>query len=311
MTQAHRIEAALSIARKALRITKARPREPEWKALDRIARKFEPAFRAAFLRAVRAAGDSVALAPIIRALERGNVTAAVEALDFTGAEAVLRRDLTTALQGAYEAAGTASAKLVKASPSFDVLSTRGIEALRRQGADLVTAVTSDTRAGIRQALVLAREQGMGAQDAARLVRPMIGLTDRFSRAVVNRAVTLADKGIAQAAIDAEVKSYAGRLTQHRALMIARTEPRHAAVRGQREAWEQAVDEGLYARTELRRRWIMVQAEHEPNDPCIELDGEEADFDEAFVHPTTGESYDSPIDTHPHCTCQLELIFPED
>lgn len=309
MLTAATLDEAIRLGRAALVIAKARPKEPEWRRLDRVARKFEPEFRKAFLRAVRAAGDSVKLAPIIRALEAGNITAAVDALDLDAATAILRRDVTAALRGVYDEAGQASASLLSSRASFDVISTRGLRALEAQGAELVTAVTESTRDGIRAAMVLAREQGLSAQSAAQLVRPMVGLTDRFARAVVNRAAALGEQGIAQSAIDREVRSYAERLRQHRAMTIARTEPRHAAVRGQREAWEQAIDEGLFVRTELQRRWIMVQAEHEPNDPCIELDGETAPMDAPFVHPTTGEQYDSPIDTHPNCTCQLELVFP--
>lgn len=290
-----------------------KPRAAEWRKLDRLAKQFEPAFRSAFLRALRAAGDAIELAPIIRALQSGNIAAAVESIPFAeAAEPILQRGIANEMRAVYERAGQISASIVpRVDPYvFDVLSTRGLRALEARGAELVTNVTQSTKDGIRAALVLAREQGMPAQQAAQLVRPMVGLIDRHARAVVNRVARLQAQGIAEDAVQREAASYALRLRQHRALMIARTEPRFAAVAGQREAWEQAVDRGFFARTELRRRWITVDSDHVPNDPCPGLDGLEVGMDEAFVHPETGEAFDAPPDPHPHCTCQLELVFAD-
>lgn len=298
-------------------VTKARPRAAEWRKLDRLARRFEPEFRRAFLRAVRAAGEAIELAPIVRALEAGNIAAAVEAVPLAQVAPILQRDLVNELRSVYDMAGQISATIVpRVDPYvFDVLSTRGLEVLQARGAELVTAVTDSTRVGIREALTLARQEGMSAQRAAKLVRPMIGLIQsdkpggpKHATAVVNRALRLQAQGIAQDAIDREVASYALRLRQHRALMIARTEPRFAAVAGQREAWEQAIDRGIFVRSEIRRRWITVDADHVPNDPCPGLDGLEVGIDEAFVHPETGELFFQPPDPHPHCTCQLEVVF---
>lgn len=304
MTIAHDIaELRKSIDR--LIAMKARRRGSQARALDRIARKFEPAMRAAILRALRKLGDSIDLEAIAAAIESGGVEAAIRALQFDQAAAsAVRSELSATLAEAYAASGAATAAFVRSEEAFDVLSTRGLRFLESRAATLVQQIGDDARMAIRSAVVDARGMGLSANNAARLIRPLVGVMPQHSGAPMRRLGQLLANGIAEDKAFAEMRSYTERLRQHRALTIARTEPRFAASYGQREAMEQAIDDGLFERTELQRQWVLVQAEHEPNDPCVELDGVIVGMDEEFPG-----GYMAPPDPHPNCTCQLEYIFP--
>ncbi len=77
----------------------------------------------------------------------------------------------------------------------------------------------------------------------------------------------------------------------RAEMIARTETLYAANEGQRQGWDQAVDEGLLTGDE-KRVWIATSG---ACDICDELDGETTDLDGEYPDP----GGDGPPQ-HPNC-----------
>jgi hypothetical protein len=84
----------------------------------------------------------------------------------------------------------------------------------------------------------------------------------------------------------------------RAETIARTEAMTVVHRGQREAWDQAIDDGLLSGDE-KRVWIVT-----PDDLlcpiCEPLDGVEANLDGEY-ESDEGETFDGPP-AHPNCRC---------
>lgn len=79
----------------------------------------------------------------------------------------------------------------------------------------------------------------------------------------------------------------------RAELIARTESMSAANEGQRQGWDQAVEDGLL-RADSKRVWIAAE---DPCPECEDLDGEETGLDEDY--PNDGG--DGPL-LHPNCRC---------
>jgi hypothetical protein len=83
----------------------------------------------------------------------------------------------------------------------------------------------------------------------------------------------------------------------RATLIARHESMTAVSEGQREAWDQAVEEGLLTGDE-KRTWIVT-----PDDAlcpiCDGLDGQTASLDGTYT--SDGEEYDGPP-AHVACRC---------
>ena len=81
--------------------------------------------------------------------------------------------------------------------------------------------------------------------------------------------------------------------EDRAELIALTESMAAANEGNREAWDQAVEEGLLPE-DAKKVWIAAE---DACDDCAELDGEEVGLDEDYP----GDGGDGPP-LHPRCRC---------
>lgn len=289
-----------------LRTEKRKPTQREWRQLQRIVARLEPRVLRGFLRFIQAIRSDVSLEVLRGIIEGDSPTELFRDVDFENvANAAVQETIGVHLREAFEASGEVAARVLPVDAVFEIENPRAVDALRRQGAALVTNVTESTRDAVRAATVVAREAGLSSQTAAQLIRPAIGMLDRHAVAVVTRYTGLVEQGFAVADAMREAQSYAGRLTQYRAMMISRTEPRIAAIAGQREAWEQTIDEGVFSRDELRREWIAVEDNPDPDDPCPRLDEQVVGLDEPFVDPETQEEYDAPPDPHPHCVCALE------
>lgn len=125
------------------------------------------------------------------------------------------------------------------------------------------------------------------QHAAELVTLIADVTrERLQRAVERHAEgELDDADYVQALEDAVGDPV-------RAQTIARTESMKAVHQGQREAWDQAIDEGLIA-SDTKRVWITT-ADDRLCPICEPLDGEEADLDGEYVSGIEGPP------AHPNC-----------
>lgn len=88
----------------------------------------------------------------------------------------------------------------------------------------------------------------------------------------------------------------------RADMIARTELMRASNEGQRQAWSQAVDDGLLTGDE-RKTWIATEVG--ACDECDALDGETTDLDGEYP----GEGGEGPP-LHPRCRCTEGIVYGE-
>lgn len=86
--------------------------------------------------------------------------------------------------------------------------------------------------------------------------------------------------------------------EKRADLIARHEPMLAASEGQRQAWDQAVDEGLLTGDE-KAVWIVVGDEN-VCPICLRLDGKMRELDGVYTGDD-GEEYDGPP-AHVLCRC---------
>lgn len=143
---------------------------------------------------------------------------------------------------------------VKADWRFDVNDPRAIEWAKEHAAELAKGISDTTRDDIAAAIAQALEDGTDPTDA-----------------------------IAEAVGD-----------DARAEMIARTEVMSASNEGQRQGWDQAVDNGLLP-DDAKRVWIA--SEVGACDDCDELDGETADLDGDYP----GDGADGPP-LHPNCRC---------
>jgi SPP1 gp7 family putative phage head morphogenesis protein len=216
---------------------------------------------------------------------------------------------------------------------FDLLNPKALRWAEEHAAALVREVTEETRGAIRDAIARAFSEGLTADETARRIRSLIGLTTRQALAVENYARFLdgvdvdnlsdADKerlrrgglranqfgtlrasGMSEEQVESLLEGYQARLIRERAETIARTETITAANAGQHELWRQALAHGWIGPA-TSRKWIATPGSDRTCSSCMALHGVVVGLDEPFpgglMHPTR----------HPRCRCATALVFGEE
>lgn len=187
---------------------------------------------------------------------------------------------------------------------FDVTNPEAVAWIKAHAAELVTQVSAETKQAIRAIIQRSFDEGIAPRDAARLIRPLIGLTERDAMAVINARARWLEQGVKPDVIERRAERYAGKLHRRRALTIARNETMVASNRGQLELWRQAIDAGSLRRT-MHKSWII--SDDERTCPiCIPLDGIHAPVLEPFAETGT---MGPPV--HVQCRCTYGLIDDPD
>lgn len=170
---------------------------------------------------------------------------------------------------------------VAAAMSFSMVNPFVDQYINSSMLSLITAISIDTRMAISLILLDAVRRGIAPRQQARAIEPLIGLTSRQAQAVINYRNALEtgnyratlDRALRDGRYDARllralkdgsrlsrdqidqmVRRYAERQLRWRAENIARTESIRAANAGQREAWRQAMAQGLLPLS-LKQHWL--------------------------------------------------------
>lgn len=179
--------------------------------------------------------------------------------------------------------------------AFDAEAPEAVKWARQNAARLVTNITAETRAAIRETVMKSFETGAGPKATARLIRESIGLTARDAGAVVKRRAEMIARGVSQEVAQKRAEMYAAKLRRSRSLTIARTETMRAANEGQLQLWKQARKDGFLTGNE-RKQWITA----DPCPICAPLSGEKVRLDEDF-------SIGADPPAHPNCRCTIGLV----
>ena len=287
---------------------------PLWRRIHEIADRAEPRIRRAFLQAISATQDAITEATVIAAIERGDLEAAYQAIQWEDVGAQHLRDalpsvITEIMAGAGEAT-VAHGVLAGLGLRFDLDNPHAIGWANEHSATLVQQVSDETKAGIRHAISTAIRQGTPPDRAGRMLRHMVGLTEFQSGVVGNYWEQLETEDRDPDQIDRMVRRYAERIHNQRAETIARTETITSANYGQQEAWQQAINGG-YLPANAQRIWLAID-DGRTDDVCLRLDGMVAGIDEPFTDPETGDEYMNPgYDVHPSCRCSQGIASAED
>ena len=283
-------------------------------AIDRIANRLEPQLRKRFLAAVQASKDRVDLEALARAVQSGNVAQAALAARLNewpekyGELAIdLRAGFLAGGQYAYELLEGSSYNL-----RFDLINPYSVSYAQRKLPQIVQAHVEDAKQIIRGIITEAVSGKYTAQTAAVEIRNHIGLTDRYSRAVVKYREELAGEGITGEKLEGKVERYAAKLLRSRAKTIARTEIIQAQVAGQRALWNEGANAGVFNRQTARRKWVTHEDER-TCELCVAIDGQEIPFNGVYTHPDLGnvnifgDTLNGPT-LHPNCRCSEDLIL---
>jgi len=182
---------------------------------------------------------------------------------------------------------------------FDAKNPQAAKAAEKAAAALVTEVTDAVRENIRHLIAEAIEEGIPPYDAARMIVPLIGLTDAQAQAALKYRIELIDSGLPLTRVNMLVDKYADKLLRDRAEKIARTEIMDALNEGQSVAWQQAQAEGLLS-AGATKEWIVT-----PDDrlceQCEPMDGRTVPVGQSFPEG------DPPL--HPNCRCTIGIGVP--
>lgn len=108
-------------------------------------------------------------------------------------------------------------------------------------------------------------------------------------------------------------AYTNRLLQLRGETVARTETMTALQASRREAFKQAVDNGLIAYQDVRRRWRHSHKKKGAREDHVEMDGQTVGLDEPFIAPDgTRIMYpgdpDAGVKHTANCACDQEVTI---
>lgn len=192
-------------------------------------------------------------------------------------------------------------------PAFNLKHPEAEAWARRYAARLVEGLTQETQRAMADAIAEMIRRQIPPEQGARLLRQMLGLTRPYARAVVNFQSDLRERGYADSYIQSKADEYSRRLLNHRARTVARTETLRALQEGQRQGYQQAVEQGVLVKDRTRRQWVTANDER-VCPICGPMDGQLTTLDEPWQ--TAVGPLDKPTDSHPQCRCAVVLVFPD-
>lgn len=280
---------------------------------DRLARTIEPQVRAEFVAVWRTMQDRYASLPLLtRAIAERRSNLIQHDLPWQG----LINDLYTAykaiLLGVFQKGGQAQfaafPRKAASGPAFDIRHPEAEAWARKYAAALVEGLTNETRIAMANAVADFIRLQIPPAEGARMLRSMLGLTDRYAQAVVNFQNELRAQGYSDAYIQTKADLYATRLLNQRALTVARTESLRPTQEGQRQAYNQAVEQGVLQPSRTMREWVTA-ADELVCPICQPMDGQLTTLADPW--DTEVGPVQIPSDSHPNCRCQAVLVFADD
>lgn len=276
--------------------------DPFYLAVHKIADRFIPAMRDAFLQGVVAVESQINETALIQAVSIGDMEGALKAIPFEAFSDALHEAGGKTLLDVLGASGNAAAGTLADTHGvtmlFDLTNPRAQAYAATQTATMVTEVTQGTKDAIRAIIERGFTEGLTPQQMGMEIREIVGLTSRQAQAVTNFRAGLMADGVEGALLEKRVGKYAAAQLRYRGTMIARQETLTSSNAGTMETWRQAVEKGLLPSDQKR---VFITTPDDRLDPeCEVLDGEEVGLNEPFP----GGFMNPPI--HIQCRCTVAL-----
>ncbi len=283
---------------------KAAPLDPHWEYVYSISREFLDDWERTLRTATDELRASVSRDVTATAVELGQPKTLLTSMaDGEQAYAARLAEWQTPLTAVFGRAGKAELGRLGFKLRFDLQNPFALRWITQHAAELVTAVTAETKAAIRAVVLQGFVDGVPPKRFAAQIKSMIGLTERDAKAVLRYWETLnQDRNALRANEMAD--TYADKLLRLRSENIARTETIAAAANGTQQSWRQAQANGLIA-PESKRVWIAASESGRTCPLCMALDGVQVGLEEPFPG-----GYMTPP-RHPSCRCAIGLLAEVD
>lgn len=317
-----------------LRAARRRSVSTGWQAVRRVADVHESRFARIVLEAARLGQAAVEERDIVTALNLGVLSRAEAALSVAGAVmlASLAERMPRELEDTLFAAGQAVARETRREGSmraarrgpfkpigglnFDLTNPAAIRWIKQHAGELITRISEQNRRAIRRIIERSFLEGIPTDQAARLIRALIGLTPRDVDAIYDlyhaimrnpgrkiwagrMAIRVPRGGATAEWAGRRAAQYANRLLNWRARLIARTETTRASNEGQLQLWRQAVQYNMLDYDAVKM-WIATPDERTCA-ICQDLDQEEQLMNDEFSHGIMTPP------AHPACRCSMGLV----
>lgn len=247
--------------------------------------------------------QDVTEADIRMAVEGGSPDTVLDRMAWSEADAAFVVDSGALLAQQLEVAAKAEINRLRLDMRFDLDNPYVFQWIDSHAAELVTQVSNETKKAIAAVIRGAFEQGDPPRKAAMAIRPLVGLTERDSKAVMNYWRTVASDGNRTARTASDMAdTYGRRLHRRRAELIARTETINASAAGSRFSFEQAQAQGLTLPGSMQE-WIAAVESKRTCPRCLAMDGQRVPIGQPFqsdIGPIMGPTL------HPACRCAVSL-----
>jgi len=182
--------------------------------------------------------------------------------------------------------GNAAYRHLAIEGSFDVLNVSAVKAVNKFCSKLVTEVTNNTKKGINTYVKHGIKEGHSMSRIARDLRPLVGLTQKQTQAVINyrKMLTVTKPHWTPTQIDKAVMRYTNKTHRRRMQTIARTE----TARAQNIGYVQGLEEVGIEEVEFSVAADCCVSQ------CLPLDGKKYKANEAA----------GIIPVHPNCRCAM-------
>ena len=263
-------------------------------AYERIGNRFEGKLKAAFIEAVREAGDRINVSELEEAIANKFPQGIIDASHVSDIEQLLfgfgvagvafSQEMTNAYMFGATTAQSLFPERIAVNISFDITNPETVAYLNTYRPQQIRLITEESRNAIAQIISNGYQQGRTPVQMAQSIRDVIGLTPAQAKAVENfrrqlegrsnlgltpvgrrridaiaqrQAIRQLRTGfMTQRQIDAAVEKYRQSMLNRRALNIARTESFQAVSEGREALWRQAQEQGLLP-ADVKRKWITA------------------------------------------------------
>lgn len=216
--------------------------------------------------------------------------------------------------------------------AFDLYTDEIQEQLREAQDQLIAELEQGVRDAVEQIVLNGARMGLTPDQMMDDVRQLVGLTDSQAQAVLNYRNSLesldgdalerqlrnfleddtvqealdSGQSLDAAMVDKLVQDYTDNYLDYRAETIAQTESVRAANYGLQDAYEQAIDRGVFPSDAVKQYW-RIALDEKTCEICLSV---------ADLNPNgraMGEDFDSidgPQDSppaHPRCRCSVEIV----
>lgn len=287
----------------------------DWKELHKMADTEKLKYVQSVLAAFSHLTDIPTGQGIRRAIGRGDISGAINLLDWAAFEsALMQASEESAMTLQEQAAEYALTIMVPAA--IDILTSEGIAIstnwlvldhymlayAQQHAAELVVEISQESRLAIRDVMQRALIDGLTVTEQQFIFRESVGLTSQLANALYNYEKTLREAGTDPDTIRGLVAEKKKDYLDYRAETIARTETIKTTNAGVYEGIEQGVRDGFINPKEYGIEWIVT-----PDDRlcpyCRPLSGKVVPIGQSF-NTALGESKHAPL--HPRCRCSAAL-----